>query len=90
MDCTVKISWFPGSAAGAENAEQAQCLADSLRTAAAALESEASGADVQRQHLNPDSENGRLGMIYVDQRTESNRAQAQELRATADRLEASL
>lgn len=82
------ISWTGVDDADADNAEQVARLTNSLRTTAADLEQDANDAAPQRAAMNPDATKGRLGMIYVDERTRVNRALARELRETAARLEA--
>lgn len=63
-----RIAWQAGADARQENVAQAQSLARSLRRMAAALEEEAMEAQQFRQHLDPDSPDSRLGMIYTDDR----------------------
>lgn len=82
------ISWTGVNDAEADNEKQVARLIDSLLATAAELEQDADDAIPQRQQMNPDATKGRLGMIYVDERTRVNRALARELRETAARLEA--
>lgn len=82
----VPISWVPGRDAASENLAQLNRSADLVRDMATDLIDEAADAQVQRSVMNADHPNGRLGMIYTDQRTETSEQVAKELNAAADRL----
>lgn len=82
----VPISWVPGRDAASENLAQVNRSADLVRDMATDLIDEAADAQIQRGVMNADHPNGRLGMIYTDERTRVNEEVAQEMNATADRL----
>lgn len=82
----VPVAWVPGRDATSENLAQVNRLADAVRDMATALIDEAANARIQRSVMNPDHPNGRLGMIYTDERTTATEQVAQVLNDAADKL----
>lgn len=82
----VPISWVPGRDAGSENLTQVWRSQETLRDMATELVKEVANAKIQRRVMNPDHPNGRLGMIYTDERTATTEHIAQVLNDAADKL----
>jgi len=82
----VPISWVPGRDAGSENLAQVWRSQEILRGMATELVEEVANAKIQRRVMNPDHPNGRLGMIYTDERTATTEHVAQVLNDAADTL----
>ncbi|WP_075882071.1 hypothetical protein [Vreelandella massiliensis] len=82
----VPISWVPGRDASSENLTQVNRTADIVRALASDLIDEAANAKIQRRVMNPDHPNGRLGMMYTDERTAVAEQVAQVLNDAANKL----
>ncbi|WP_253449803.1 hypothetical protein [Halomonas sp. Y3] len=84
---TVRIAWRERADATRESVAQAQALVRALGRMAAELEEEAVEARQFRRHLDPDSPDSRLGMIYTDARLGPMAQMAGVLQRAADEMQ---